>query len=171
MRYAISYGRSTERPYMLDAHGASLLARTSAAIFTIALCFFLFFGFHQCHRSICPVGEGGLYAFTPLSSRFFLFFLFFHLSPTKPHFHLSIAPSLSLCLHFLGNFTTDYANHDHPRQLAHTFDSIVKTHPAFGVSRYFPYFRVFTIFPFICTVLSDDSASPLKVSSFIRLPS
>ncbi len=34
-----------------------LLARTSAAIFTIALCFFLFFGFHQCHRSICPVGE------------------------------------------------------------------------------------------------------------------
>ena len=57
MRYAISYGRFTKRPYMLDAHGASLLARTSAAIFTIALCFFLFFGFHRCHRSIYPVGE------------------------------------------------------------------------------------------------------------------
>ena len=39
MRYAISYGRFTKRPYMLDAHGASLLARTSAAIFTIAFVF------------------------------------------------------------------------------------------------------------------------------------
>ena len=54
---SILYGRSVERPYieMLSEH--LLLARTSAAIFTIALCFFLFFGFHQCHRSICPVGE------------------------------------------------------------------------------------------------------------------
>jgi hypothetical protein len=161
-----------ERPYIEILSEHLLLARTSAAIFTIALCFFLFFGFHQCHRSICPVGEGGLYAFTPLSSRFFLFFFYF--SIFHPPNHISIFPSR---LHFHCAFTsseiltTDYANHDHPRQLAHTFDSIVKTHPAFGVSRYFPYFRGFTIFPFICTVLSDDSASPLKVSSFIRLPS
>ena len=34
-----------------------ILARTSAAIFRLRLCFFLFFGFHQCHRSSCPVGE------------------------------------------------------------------------------------------------------------------
>ncbi len=72
---SILHGRSVERPYieMLSEH--LLLARTSAAIFTIALCFFLFFGFHQCHRSIYPVGECGLIRINKPNVKNYFYFL------------------------------------------------------------------------------------------------
>ena len=81
-----------ERPYieMLSEH--LLLARTSAAIFTIALCFFLFFGFHQCHRSICPVGECRLIrARPPFVKKFFQKNAFYRKRILKLRFNINTA--------------------------------------------------------------------------------